>query len=395
MKKRNQKQKLSIHYEIYKRVQSIMNELIQIRRALHQIPEIGFQEFKTQRYILAFLKQLPQQHLQVTTWKTGVVVFIQGTNPTKCIGWRTDIDGLPVKEETALNFSSQHEGFMHACGHDCHMTIALGLVEAFAHKQPTQNVVVYFQPAEEGPGGAEPMLNWLIQEQPHLVADEIYALHIAPEYPVGTVATKPGLLFANTSELFINLRGVGGHAAFPHKTRDMTVAAANLIMQLQTIISRNVNPLDSAVITIGKMTSGTVQNVIAENARLEGTIRTLSAEAMAEVKRRIEAICTGIEAAFECTVTIDYGSMYYEVNNDETCARQLLEFADSFEGASSYECPAAMTGEDFGYFIKDIPGAMFWSGANCEYGLHHAKINPDEALLAFNVNFVEQFIRKL
>lgn len=371
-----------------------MNELIQIRRALHQIPEIGFQEFKTQRYILTFLKQLPQQHLQITTWKTGVVVFIQGTNPTKCIGWRTDMDGLPVKEETFLHFSSQHEGFMHACGHDCHMTIALGLVEAFVHKQPMQNVVFYFQPAEEGPGGAEPMLNWLRQERPHLVADEIYALHIAPEYPVGTVATKPGLLFANTSELFIDLKGVGGHAAFPHKTRDMTVAAANLIMQLQTIISRNVNPLDSAVITIGKMTSGTVQNVIAENARLEGTIRTLNAEAMAEVKRRIEAICTGIEAAFECTVTIDYGSMYYEVNNDETCARQLLEFANSFEGASAYECPAAMTGEDFGYFIKDIPGAMFWSGANCEYGLHHAKISPDEALLAFNVNFVEQFIRE-
>ena len=372
-----------------------MKNLIEVRRDLHKIPEIGFEEVKTQCYLLTYLTQLPQAYLQVVTWKTGIVVKIQGSNPTKCIGWRTDIDALPVFEETALDFRSEHEGFMHACGHDCHMAIALGLVTAFAKSRPVQDVVVYFQPAEEGPGGAEPMLEWLRSEQPQLVADEIYALHIAPEYPVGTVATKPGLLFANTSELFIDLKGVGGHAAFPHKTRDMTVAAANLIVQLQTIISRNVNPMDSAVITIGKMTSGTVQNVIAENARLEGTIRTLSAEAMTEVKRRIEAICAGIEAAFQCSVSIDYGSMYYEVNNDERCANALLEFAREFDGAVSYECPAAMTGEDFGYFIKEIPGAMFWAGANCEYGLHQAKLAPDEALIPFNQQFVEQFIRSL
>lgn len=370
-----------------------MSHLVEIRRDLHKIPEIGFQEVKTQRYILTFLQALPQQNLQITTWKTGVIVRIDGTAATKTIGWRTDIDGLPVLEETGLSFTSEHEGFMHACGHDCHMTIALGLVEAFIQHPPKQNVIMYFQPAEEGPGGAEPMVQWLKEERTDLLADEIYALHIAPEYPVGTIATKPGLLFANTSELFIDLKGVGGHAAYPHKTRDMTVAAANLIMQLQTIISRNVDPMDSAVITIGKLNCGTVQNVIAENARLEGTIRTLNALAMAEVKRRIEAICAGIEAAFECSVLIDYGSMYYEVNNEASCATQLLQFAEQFEGAFSYECPAAMTGEDFGYFIKEIPGAMFWTGANCEYGLHHAKICPDENLLTFNVNFVEQFIR--
>lgn len=283
---------------------------------------------------------------------------------------------------------------MHACGHDCHMAIALGLVEAFSKQPPIQNVVIYFQPAEEGPGGAEPMLEWLKAEHPLLVADEIYALHIAPEYPVGTIATKPGLLFANTSELFIDLKGVGGHAAYPHKTRDMTIAAANLLLQLQTVISRNVDPMDSAVITVGKMTAGTVQNVIAENARLEGTIRTLNADAMAEVKRRIEAICAGIEAAFECTVSIDYGSMYYEVNNDADCANALLQFAEQFDGAIAYECPAAMTGEDFGYFIKDIPGAMFWTGADSSYGLHHAKMVPDESLIPLNCRFVEQFLRQ-
>ena len=370
-----------------------MKNLIEVRRDLHKIPEIGFQEFKTQAYLLDFIAQLPQDYLQVIKWETGLVVAIEGMNPKKTIGWRTDIDALPILEETALAFASEHNGFMHACGHDCHMAIALGLVEAFANERPMHTVVVYFQPAEEGPGGAEPMLNWLKQEHPQLVADEIYALHIAPEYPVGTIATKPGLLFANTSELIIDLKGIGGHAAYPHKTRDMTVAAAHLIVQLQTIISRNMNPMDSAVITIGKLQSGTVQNIIAENARLEGTIRTLNAEVMAEVKHRIEAICAGIEAAFECTVMIDYGSMYFEVNNDEACANRILQFADEFDGTVAYECPAAMTGEDFGYFIKDIPGAMFWTGANSSFGLHHAKMSPDESLIQLNQKFVEQFIR--
>lgn len=372
-----------------------MDTLIQIRRELHQIPELGFKEFKTQKYLLEKIAQFPQEYLTITTWKTGIVVQIAGSNPSKTIGWRTDIDGLPIVEETGLPFASTHEGNMHACGHDCHMTIALGLVQALATEQPKENVIVYFQPAEEGPGGAEPMLQWIKSEQPELLPDEIYALHIAPEYPVGTVATRAGLLFANTSELFIDLKGIGGHAAYPHKTRDMTVAAANLILQLQTIVSRNVDPMDSAVVTIGKLTSGTVQNIIAENAKLEGTIRTLNAEAMEKVKHRIEAICSGIEASFECEISIDYGSMYYEVNNDATSAKNLLEFAKTFDGATAYECPAAMTGEDFGYFLKEVPGAMFWTGANCEFGLHHAKIDPDEELLSFNKNFVEKFIRNL
>ena len=372
-----------------------MSNLVKIRRDLHQIPELGFKEYKTQAYLLEKIDELAQEHLTVVKWRTGIVIKVAGSAPQKLIGWRADIDGLPVYEETGLVYASKHEGYMHACGHDCHMTVALGLLQALTREQPTNDIVVYFQPAEEGPGGAEPMLQWLLKEQPSLVADQLFALHIAPEYPVGTIATRPGLLFANTSELFIDLKGLGGHAAFPHRTRDMTVAAANLIVQLQTIISRNVDPLDSAVVTIGKMVSGTVQNVIAEHARLEGTIRTLSAEAMADVKRRIEAICRGIEAAFECEVSIDYGSMYYQVSNDENCAKALLSFAQQFDGAVAYECPAAMTGEDFGYFIKDIPGAMFWSGANTEYGLHHSKMSPDESLIDFNVRFVEGFLRTL
>lgn len=369
-------------------------DLIAIRRELHKIPEIGFQEFKTQQYLLNILNHLKTDFMEIYTWKTGIIVEVKGENPTKKIGWRTDIDGLPIEEKTGLPFASTHSGYMHACGHDIHMTIALGVVEALTKNQPKQTVIIYFQPAEEGPGGAEPLVQYLQTEQPELLVDEIYALHIAPEYPVGTVATKEGLLFANTSELFIELKGIGGHAAFPHKTRDMSVAAAALLLQLQTIISRAVDPLDSAVVTVGKMTSGTVQNIISDFAKLEGTIRTFSDETMQVVKHKIEAICKGIEIAYECEISIDYGSMYHEVNNNKDSAERLLAHAEKMEGITPYTAPAAMTGEDFGYFLKSIKGAMFWAGAASSYGLHHAQLNPDEAMIQKMVDFVSTFLSK-
>lgn len=371
-----------------------MKSFIEVRRDLHRIPEIGFQEFKTQQYLLDTITSFIKPYMRIIKWRTGFILVIEGINPRLQLGWRTDLDGLPVQEQTNLLYASEHEGFMHACGHDFHMTIALGLAKRFADVQPEHTILLYFQPAEEGPGGAEPMLEWVKAEHPELLPDYMFACHIAPEYPVGTVATRPGMLFANTSELFIDLKGLGGHAAFPHHTKDMTVAAASLIMQLQTIVSRNINPLEGSVITVGKMISGTVQNVISDAARLEGTIRTVTAESMAQIKKRIQTLCEATALAFECDVTIDYGSMYYQVYNDAHCATSLLQYADSVEGMTAYECPPAMTGEDFGFFLKEIPGAMFWAGANTPYGLHHAKISPDENLIEQNILFVEGFLRQ-
>lgn len=371
-----------------------MKSFMEVRRDLHRIPEIGFQEFKTQQYLLDTITSFIKPYMRIIKWRTGFILVIEGINPRLQLGWRTDLDGLPVQEQTNLSYASEHEGFMHACGHDFHMTIALGLAKRFADVQPEHTILLYFQPAEEGPGGAEPMLEWVKAEHPELLPDYMFACHIAPEYPVGTVATRPGMLFANTSELFIDLKGLGGHAAFPHHTKDMTVAAASLIMQLQTIVSRNINPLEGSVITVGKMTSGTVQNVISDAARLEGTIRTVTAESMAQIKKRIQTLCEATALAFECDVTIDYGSMYYQVYNDSHCATSLLQYADSVEGMTAYECPPAMTGEDFGFFLKEIPGAMFWAGANTPYGLHHAKISPDENLIEQNILFVEGFLRQ-
>lgn len=370
-------------------------DLITIRRDLHRIPEIGFQEFKTQQYLLERIRSMPQERLEITEWKTGIAVKVQGQDATKLIAWRTDIDGLPIGEQTGLSFSSVHEGFMHACGHDIHMANALGLLDNLIRNPINQDVLILFQPAEEGPGGALPFREWLKEERPDLWPDEIYALHIAPELPVGTVATKPGLLFANTSELFIDLHGKGGHAAFPHLTEDMAVAGASLLMQMQTIVSRNINPMDSAVLTIGKFTAGTVQNIIAENARLEGTIRTLNNESMLKMKDRIEAICKAVEIGSNCRISIDYGASYREVDNNEDLAERFLAFAEEKDGVKAVRAAAAMTGEDFGYFTAEIPGMMFWAGVGSEFGLHHARLNPDEKVLEFMPDFIHHFFREL
>lgn len=363
---------------------------IKIRRDLHQIPELGFKEFKTQAYLLDYFSSLPQDRLEIETWKTGIFVRIKGSNPKKTIGYRADIDGLPITEATGLEYKSLHEGQMHACGHDFHMSIALGLISYFVFHPIDDHLLFIFQPAEEGPGGAEPMLKTDIMQQ--WMPDMIIALHIAPEYPVGTIATKEGLLFANTSELFIDLEGKGGHAAYPHQTNDMVVAACALVNQLQSVVSRNIDPLDSAVITIGKITGGTVQNIIAETSRLEGTIRTLSVESMAKVKERIEALVKGVEVGYQCRASIDYGAMYHQVYNNEELARDFISFAQEKENIDVIVCKEAMTGEDFGYMLKEIPGFMFWLGVNSGYGLHHAKLNPDEDAIMTAVGLLREYI---
>lgn len=363
---------------------------IETRRTLHQIPEPGFEEYETQRTVLEWVKALPDSRVEIETWRTGVLVLIHGSNPKRRIGYRTDMDGLPIVEETGLPFRSRRDGFMHACGHDMHMTIALGLIHRLLEHPVEDDVVVLFQPAEEGPGGARPMMDsdafrkW----RPDLVL----ALHIAPEYPVGTIATRSGILFANTSELFVTFEGLGGHAAYPHRTNDMVVAAAHFVTQLQTIVARNINPLDSAVVTIGKIEGGTRQNIIAERARVEGTMRALNLETMQRMKERVVQLVEGIEAGFDCRASLDFGVSYRQVDNHPELTAEFMDWLQAQQVASVVECTEAMTGEDFGYFLGEIPGFMFWLGVDTPYGLHHARIQPNEDALMVAINVVSQYI---
>lgn len=367
-------------------------DMIFIRRELHQIPELGFQEVKTQSYLLNVISSFPQEHLEVNRWRTGIFVRVRGRVGDKTIGYRADIDGLPITENTDLPYASMHEGKMHACGHDFHMTIALALLSFFARNPHQHHLLFIFQPAEEGPGGALPMLHSDILQR--WKPDVIMALHIAPELPVGTVSSRSGLLFANTSELFIDFHGKGGHAAYPHLSFDMVTAASSFVVQAQQIISRQVDPLDSAVLTIGKITGGFVQNAIAEHARLEGTMRTLKPETMNIMKENLERLAKGIEITHRCQLSIDYGSNYYQVYNDP----KWVEIFKAFVQSSHFtyqEAKPAMTGEDFGYMLKEIPGFMFWLGVDSPYGLHNEKLTPNEDALEVAYQTVKGFLETI
>lgn len=369
-----------------------MINLIEIRRQLHQIPEIGLEEHKTQKYLLTIIHQIIQNKsfIQVETWQTGLLVYLKGSQGQKTIGWRTDIDGLPVEELTNLPFASKN-GRMHACGHDIHMTVALGLLEKLSESQPKNNLLFLFQPAEENEAGGKLMYdggafkNWL--------PDEFYGLHVRPDLKVGDIATNEQTLFAGTCEVELTFVGTGGHAAFPHTANDALVAAAYFVTQVQTIVSCNVDPLDSAVVTFGKMEAGTTNNIIAERAFLHGTIRSLTQEVNELTQKRLTELAKGVAQSFDMTIDLKLKQGgYLPVENNPKLAKELMDFFRNETKANLINIAPAMTGEDFGYLLSKIPGVMFWLGINSEAPLHSQKMQADEGVLDFAVEAIGQFL---
>lgn len=368
-------------------------DFIQMRRDLHQIPEIGLAEYKTHDYLMQVIQQLPQKYLEIKTDETAVLVRVKGSEGKRTIGWRTDIDGLPIAEQTELPFTSDHQGKMHACGHDVHMSIALGLLTYFSAHPAKDHIVFFFQPAEETVSGAKIYYDkgFLTEWMP----DEFYALHVEPNLPVGTIATKKGTLFASTNDLQAKFYGVGGHAAYPQSANDMVVAASQFVNQVQTIVSRNVNPVEGAVITLGSFHAGTAGNVISDYAEIEGTIRALTVEMSDLVAQRVREVAKGIEMTYQCKVELElnmYG--YYPVVNSEKETDILMDFMSSKRGVHFQEAQTAMTGEDFGYLLEKVPGTMFWLGVDTPYGLHHPKLSPSEEAIPFAIETVGDFLEQ-
>ncbi|MGT2666750.1 N-acetyldiaminopimelate deacetylase [Streptococcus rifensis] len=367
--------------------------LIQTRRDLHQIPEIGLEEYKTQAYLLAKLEELLAgcDFSTVTTWQTGIIVHLAGFAPEKTIGWRTDMDGLPVNEATGLDFPSQHQGRMHACGHDVHMTIALGLIHEMVKQQPKHNLVVLFQPAEENLAGGKLMFEAGALDA--YMPDEFYALHIRPDLKVGDIATNTTTLFAGTCEVKITFTGQGGHAAFPHTAKDALVAASYFITQVQSVVSRSVDPIEGAVVTFGSFHAGTTNNVIAETAHLHGTIRSLTLELSRHVQERVRAVAEGVAASFDMSVTVELiEAGYLPVENQPDLAANLMAFYEDDKDVNLIDIAPAMTGEDFGYLLSKVPGVMFWLGVDTPYPLHHPMMSPKEEAIPFGVAKVSQFL---
>lgn len=366
-------------------------ELIKIRRDLHQIPEIGLEEFETQAYLLNLISKFNQSFIVIKTVETGILVRVIGSIGGYTIGYRTDIDGLPVTEKTGLPFSSRNEGRMHACGHDIHMTVALGILNYFSENQPTVNMTFIFQPAEENASGGKRLYeSGLLDEW---MPDEIYAFHDNPQLPAGTIGTRLGTLFAGTCEIHAHLTGKSGHAAYPHQANDMVVAGAQLVTQLQTIISRNVDPIQSGVVTLGQFTAGTTGNVIAGEAQINGTIRALTQEMNLLIQKRVTTICEGIALMYDCEVELNLiQGGYLPVENDDSRTENFIRFMKNDPEVSFIETKPAMTGEDFGFLLSKIPGTMFWLGVDSPYSLHSEFLAPKEAAIDAGVLAMVHFL---
>ncbi|CAJ1226341.1 N-acetyldiaminopimelate deacetylase [Levilactobacillus zymae] len=371
------------------------DQLIQIRRHLHQIPELALHETKTHAYLKEVIAGLPQTYLTVhedSRLPTALLVRVAGSRPQRTIGYRTDIDALPVSEPADHAVRSHHPGVMHACGHDIHMSVALGILSYFADHQPVDNLVFFFQPAEESESGGKQAYDLGLLTGEYQV-DEFYGLHDNPDLPTGTIGCRNGTLFAGTTEVNLTVHGKSGHAAFPHEATDAVVIAAALILQLQTIISRDIDPTRCGVITFGKVTAGTIRNVIAGEARLEGTIRGLTQEMLLRIRQRVQEVANGVAASYNATIDVDFNQGgYYPVENNPELTQRFIDYMQHAPQVAFQETRPAMTGEDFGYLLAQIPGTMFWLGVDSPGALHAANFVPHEAAIMAGVTAMTGFL---
>jgi len=369
--------------------------LIDIRRHLHQIPELALHETATHAYLKEVISHYPQTWLtckEPEALPTALLVKVAGSQPQRTIGYRADIDALPVTESQQLPFHSTHPGIMHACGHDIHMTVALGLLSYFAEHQPQDNLIFFFQPAEESESGGKQAYDlglftgdWQI--------DEFYGLHDNSDLATGTIGCCLGTLFAGTSEVNVTIHGTSGHAAFPHKANDAVIIAASFITQVQTIISRNIDPIACGVITFGKLTAGTIRNVIAGEARLEGTIRGLTEEMILFLRQRVSEVAAGVAQTYNAKIDVTFNQGgYFPVENDPRLTANFIHYMQRTPGVTFQETRPAMTGEDFGYLLHQIPGTMFWLGVDSPGALHAANFQPHEAAIMQGITAIQGFL---
>lgn len=370
-------------------------ELIALRRQLHQIPELALHEVQTQALLKEVIARFSQAWLIVKSPQvlpTALLVKVVGEKPRRTIGYRADMDALPVTEKSDLDFHSLHPGVMHACGHDIHMTVALGLLSYFAEHQPQDNLVFFFQPAEESESGGKRAYDAGLFTGEWRV-DEFYGLHDHPDLPTGTIGCRLGTLFAGTSEVDVTIHGTSGHAAFPHRANDAVVIAASFITQVQTIISRNIDPTDCGVITFGQVTAGIIRNVIAGEVHLAGTIRGLTEQMLLFIRQRIREVAAGVAQTYgaQIEVTFNQGG-YYPVENDAQLTTRFIEYMQRAVNVSFQETRPAMTGEDFGYILSKIPGTMFWLGVASSGPLHAANFQPHEAAIMKGIIAIRGFL---
>ena len=340
-------------------IKDIEKNIIDWRRDFHQYPELGFDEHRTSKIIGETLKEMGLAP-KMNVGKTGVTADLTfGDGPT--IALRADMDALPMQEASGLDFSSKHDGVMHACGHDGHMAMLLGAAKVLTQNGDSFNGTVrfIFQPAEEGAGGAR----YMIEDGCLDGVDEIYGIHVWNYQPVGEVGITDGPVLAAADMFEINIKGIGGHGAAPQGTVDAAIVASHLIQAIQTIVSRNTNPLESTVVTIGTINGGHNFNIIADEVTLSGTARAYTEENRNLIKTRMAEIIDGVAKTFGAEISFDYEDGYPPTINHTDPVNKVLKAAERVVGEKAGMPYLSMGGEDFSYYLQKIPGCFFFVGS--------------------------------
>ena len=370
------------------RIALAQNSAIAHRRWLHAHPELSGQEKNTAAYIAESLRKIGLDPVE-NVGGYGVVAVIEGRKGNKCVALRADFDALSIQEETGLPFASENHGVSHACGHDVHTAMLLGAAEVLSgmKEEFAGTIKLIFQPSEENAvdSGARKMIADGVLENPRL--DAIFAQHVSPSYPTGSIALNEGAMSASSDRFFITVKGKSSHGSAPESGIDAVTMGAQVITALQTIVSRSVSPLDSVVLTIGKVTAGSRYNIIAEECLMEGTCRTLNPRVQEQLPARMEAIIKGVTEGMGGAYQFEYVKGFIPTMN---APREFALVRDTAQTLLGHDCViipdrSAMTGEDFSFFLKEIPGAFYWLGCQKPdtpfYPLHNNRFAPDEGAI--------------
>ena len=379
---------------VISRIAEFSEDLIALRRDFHEHPELGMEEFRTSQIVAKLLSEWGiETHTEIG--KTGVVGVLKGNKPGRSIGLRADMDALPMEERTNLSFSSKNPGVMHACGHDAHTTMLLGAARYLAEKRDFSGTAIFiFQPAEEGLGGARAMLADKLFER--FPCDEVYGMHNWPTGELGKVSIKPGTAMAGADFFDIHIRAYGSHAAMPHISKDPIVIASSLVTQLQTIVSRNVPPIEPLVLSVTKINAGTAYNVIPSDCVVSGTMRYFSKEMANMVRQRMKDLADGLAKSYGVEIDIENQEVFDVLVNNEDLSHEMLDIASEIVGTDNVALrPNVIAGsEDFADMLKVVPGAYCNLGHGGTVPLHNDGFILDEDILPIGASIYAKIIEK-
>lgn len=379
---------------VINRIAGFADDMVGWRRHLHQHPELGFDCHATAAYVAARLRDFGVDEIHEGIAQTGLVALIKGREAGGVIGLRADMDALPIEEATGADYASLVAGKMHACGHDGHTTMLLGAAKYLAETRNfAGTVALIFQPAEEDGGGGGVMVDEGIMDR--FAIDQVYAIHNAPGFPAGMFMTGPGPVLAAVDTFHIHIKGIGGHAANPHETRDPIVCAVAVVQAINTIVSRNVYARDELVVSVTQIHAGSAENIIADKAYINGTVRTFDPKVQDAVEARLQEIVAGQAASFGVEARVEYDRHYPATVNDVAKSEFAADVARDVSDQVIYQEAREMGAEDFSYMLQARPGAFMMLGQGQDSaGLHQPDYDFNDAIAPIGASYFARLVER-